>query len=524
MIHDVEARDYSSACIYMDDNSSYYTIKNNIFYGTNDEVFEQKGFGNKNENNVYAFGGTSLVKKGGDNSKGQLPDPFGLGYPRTIYANNIFIQNGGQRFFEGVEEPVSGTVPIERKLNSNYNIFHDYSLGNIQMKTGMSFDQWRSSYGYDPNSQVTDPLFKEPFHENFTLSDSSPAIAMGFQPIDLSDVGPRKEVFIEHNAVWVDYPEKPAKPAFLPSSVGGIHMWITAKDIEGERVAEWKDRTWNRYSMYQYYTDLMPEVNPDGLNGYPTVHFDGARWMSTSHKSLRISGNFAKFDRQDFTIFTVHSSSGDQVLFSKGNPGSPGRLSIGKTQNAMEWGSSGLIGEAGHDFKVRTYARRGEHLYYYENSGMKSSVATGVIDDIGENWVHSYLGKSASSPTGSLVGDIAEIIMYRGRMSEEDRLAIEEYLMGEWGLEKTIGVEEMPVDNFLTVHIYPSPARDYIRVDCHNHPMERIALFDIQGRLRRQIEVNGHEAILELSGLEPGVYTIRVVAREGTIVRKVIKN
>jgi hypothetical protein len=43
----------------------------------------------------------------------------------------------------------------------------------------------------DTAAAVADPLFADAKGLNFTLLPGSPALAMGFQPIDMSDVGPR---------------------------------------------------------------------------------------------------------------------------------------------------------------------------------------------------------------------------------------------------------------------------------------------------------------------------------------------
>jgi hypothetical protein len=56
---------------------------------------------------------------------------------------------------------------------------------------GKSFADWQKA-GYDVHSLVADPLFVAPDKFNFTLKPASPALKLGFQPIDLSAVGPRR--------------------------------------------------------------------------------------------------------------------------------------------------------------------------------------------------------------------------------------------------------------------------------------------------------------------------------------------
>jgi len=46
--------------------------------------------------------------------------------------------------------------------------------------------------GFDTDSTIADLKFTDPRNGDFTLAEDSPAYAMGFKKIDISDVGPRK--------------------------------------------------------------------------------------------------------------------------------------------------------------------------------------------------------------------------------------------------------------------------------------------------------------------------------------------
>ena len=46
-------------------------------------------------------------------------------------------------------------------------------------------------YGFYNNAVFSDPLFADPFNYDFTLAENSPAFDIGFEPIDISDIGPR---------------------------------------------------------------------------------------------------------------------------------------------------------------------------------------------------------------------------------------------------------------------------------------------------------------------------------------------
>jgi hypothetical protein len=58
----------------------------------------------------------------------------------------------------------------------------------------LSFAQWMAQYK-DAGSIIADPLFADAEGLDFTLLPNSPALALGFQPIDTSSVGPRFAVY-----------------------------------------------------------------------------------------------------------------------------------------------------------------------------------------------------------------------------------------------------------------------------------------------------------------------------------------
>lgn len=53
-----------------------------------------------------------------------------------------------------------------------------------------NFSEWQAT-GQDKDSLIADPLFVDPVHGDFTLRPGSPAAQIGFEPWDVSAVGPR---------------------------------------------------------------------------------------------------------------------------------------------------------------------------------------------------------------------------------------------------------------------------------------------------------------------------------------------
>jgi hypothetical protein len=56
---------------------------------------------------------------------------------------------------------------------------------------GVSLHEWKAK-GLDVHSFIADPLFVDPENNDYRLRPESPAFQLGFRPIDLTDVGPRR--------------------------------------------------------------------------------------------------------------------------------------------------------------------------------------------------------------------------------------------------------------------------------------------------------------------------------------------
>ena len=167
-IHDVMSFYYGGWGIYPDEGSSDLLIENNVAYNTKTGGFHQHyGKENRVRNNIFAFSLNDQVIRSRDEE-----------HISFFFTGNIV-------YFD------QGNLLGSTWKNGNYflanNIYWDARGTEVKFKDD-TFDQWRAK-GYDVQSIIADPLFENAQARDFRLKPESPAIAMGFKRIDVSQAG-----------------------------------------------------------------------------------------------------------------------------------------------------------------------------------------------------------------------------------------------------------------------------------------------------------------------------------------------
>ena len=187
LIHDIRRHNYGGWAIYPDEGSSYLVIEDNICYNTSSQPFQQHiGWQNIVRNNIFAFGDLGCVML----SNGWSPDHKSYALEGNILiTDGTPIQTGGYWGFfhlksiiseRNVLWDVSGKPLVFREVDAHYRPTKDFT-----------HEQWVREFGHDLCSVVADPKCKDLANFDFTLAEDSPALSLGFRPIDMSDVGPR---------------------------------------------------------------------------------------------------------------------------------------------------------------------------------------------------------------------------------------------------------------------------------------------------------------------------------------------
>ncbi|NOY41717.1 MAG: right-handed parallel beta-helix repeat-containing protein [Planctomycetes bacterium] len=182
VIHDVLSYNYGGWGLYTDEGSTGVVMENNIVYRVKDGAFHQHyGRDNILRNNVLGMSATF----------GQIRRSREEDHSSFTAERNIIYCHPAQ--------PLGG-----KWENGNYTLRDNLYFrpeGDIRFPGDLTFSQWQEK-GHDSGSIVADPKFVSVEEFDFRLQTDSPALKLGFKPIDSSAVG------LVGPAEWTDLPKK----------------------------------------------------------------------------------------------------------------------------------------------------------------------------------------------------------------------------------------------------------------------------------------------------------------------------
>lgn len=175
LIHDIEKWNYGGWAIYPDEGSSHIVIENNVCFNTSSSPFHQH-YGRENivRNNIFALG-----------KEGQIAYTRFEAHRGVTFERNIIISDGQKMF---AFDPRNKTIKTD--LNLYYDISGKYIFANTD-GNDLSFDDVKA-LGRDARSVLGDPLIGDIVNFDFKFDENSPALAIGFEPFDISRAGIRK--------------------------------------------------------------------------------------------------------------------------------------------------------------------------------------------------------------------------------------------------------------------------------------------------------------------------------------------
>jgi hypothetical protein len=172
VFHDISGRVYGGWGIYFDEGTSHILAEKNVVYRTTHGGFHQH-YGKENtvRNNIFAFGRDIQLQR-------SRKEP----HLSFTFERNIVYWSQGQL--------LGGLWDDFDKYAMDRNCYWAAPPAEAPKFAGMDFKQWQAK-GQDKSSVTADPLFVDPSKADFRLRKDSPALKLGFEPIDTSTVGPR---------------------------------------------------------------------------------------------------------------------------------------------------------------------------------------------------------------------------------------------------------------------------------------------------------------------------------------------
>jgi len=181
LVHDVSRRDYGGWGIYTDEGSHDTLIQKNLVYRCQDgALFAHHSRSITAESNIFALNPGAQVERGG------------IGGFELTCRRNLFYYVGTKAVGDyGSGHRGRDVCAFDRNLYWNVS-------GKPILFGNKSLAEWQAM-GQDTDSLIADPMFLDPKNDDFRLRPGSPAGKIGFEPWDLSAIGPRQEP-AAHNA------------------------------------------------------------------------------------------------------------------------------------------------------------------------------------------------------------------------------------------------------------------------------------------------------------------------------------
>ncbi|MDP7399554.1 MAG: right-handed parallel beta-helix repeat-containing protein [Lentisphaeria bacterium] len=191
-----------SSGIYLDNFTSNCLVQGNIIVRSGSVgIYVQGGKNNIMENNIVVDA-LCLSHLGGwwQSQMGEPSFMTGNRFYRNIFYRARGVPSIMYRHIGYKEEPLSDALG-----DSDYNLFFSEEGAEFAITESSSFLfpglpyewpgmkivpllEWKKA-GFDTHSMFADPLFIDPAHDDFRLAPESPAIALGFEPFDLTKIG-----------------------------------------------------------------------------------------------------------------------------------------------------------------------------------------------------------------------------------------------------------------------------------------------------------------------------------------------
>ncbi|NEN23179.1 T9SS type A sorting domain-containing protein [Cryomorpha ignava] len=329
---------------------------------------------------------------------------------------NLFVATGSPT--------ISSDITVKNKLEivgSSALLLSTNAAGNIDVAGDLILAQYQAA---SSNSRL---FFRKGKNGKTVTVGGDVKILGNGSLIDISTIGSPPIVPVD----WT------------PDEVGAL-LWLDASDastiaLSGTKVTGWDNKAGGTYNSYQTDDTKRPEYQSSGLNGENTIRFDG------NNDFLRIDHNdqLNMMASQDFEIFSVIKSDvapNQAAVYAKGGVSSRDfmlyfynpAIKFYMDGGSMQMQAPTSVGSNANMGWARRQGNNG--LLYNTISGTASDNGASGATNNGN--VHNVsIGAMDEGTQRFFDGDIAEIILIKRALTQEEREQMEGYLAHKWGLE-----------------------------------------------------------------------------------------
>jgi len=186
--------DTPGACtfgIYLDNHSSNCLVYGNIIVRTGLSGIRINGGRNNLVENNIVVGNAEWISFWNP-ANALWPQMKGFMSANQFSLNITYRPGKGTKPLINIDERLEYVSQVIGR--SDDNVFFDATGSplNVMLPGGkaVTFAEWRKM-GYEEHSVVADPMFVDPQHDDYRLKPESPALKLGFCPIDVERIGPR---------------------------------------------------------------------------------------------------------------------------------------------------------------------------------------------------------------------------------------------------------------------------------------------------------------------------------------------
>ena len=251
----------------------------------------------------------------------------------------------------------------------------------------------------------------------------------------------------------------------VPIPTDGLQLWLKADagvTLNGSNVSKWADQSGNNNDAIERDGDRQPLLVRDGLNGKPTIRFDGI------NDRLGLTGSKHMSRINLFIVFKVDSGALDYAPVAFGDMDADGRV-----WGLYEEGDAGYSPDTiyvfcGMNRGARAFARNCSafglwHYISVVTNGVTWSITLRVngmdtkmrYDPINLS-ISVPIGNPTGTGTGGIAGgdalrppfgriaskcDVAEVILYDTVLPDSQRRSVEQYLAAKYALPQMVGAD-----------------------------------------------------------------------------------